>query len=82
VDHIARSVFFAGASVQRKDSCVRNQKLLRTFVQNIFLISEADLLILVKYIENRRKIWNIQTKFCWIRSENTTTFVKHDPTFE
>jgi hypothetical protein len=56
VDHIARSVFFAGASVQRKDSCVRNQKLLRTFVQNIFLISEADLLILVKYIENRRKI--------------------------
>jgi hypothetical protein len=78
-NHIARGVFIPGSSVQRKDSSVRNQKLPRTFVQNKFLNSEADLLILVKCVENYREIRKMQTQFCWIPGEKHYNFCKAYP---
>jgi hypothetical protein len=35
---------------------------------------KVPLLILVKCVENRRKIRKIQTQFCWIRGEKSYNF--------
>jgi hypothetical protein len=36
----------------------------------------------VKFVENSRKIRKMQTQFCWFLVNNSTTFAKHDHTFE
>jgi hypothetical protein len=62
--------------LQTKGICVRTGKLPRAWLKTKNFNSKAVFLILVKSIENRRKIRKMQTNFVGRLVKNTTTFLK------
>jgi hypothetical protein len=71
---IARLGKFPGSFVRSRGISLRNQKFTGTPVQNLISNSICVLLILVNYVENRRKIGKMQTQFCWIPGEKLYNF--------
>jgi hypothetical protein len=57
-------------------------KISRDLFENLILNTIGFWLILVKSIENHRKMVKIPNHFFSFLVNNTTSFLKHDPTFE
>jgi hypothetical protein len=71
---IASPRIFLGCSVQTKGIVVRVGNDLGVLVQNGNFNSKRILLILVKPLENCRKIAKMQTQFCWTPCEENYKF--------
>jgi hypothetical protein len=80
-DHIARIQVFLRGNPQTEGFSVRNQKLSGAYVKLDSQIGLDFLLILVKFVENCRKIRKTQLNFAGFLVKNPTTLVKHDHTF-